>query len=115
MIDRAQMRQVFFNLVKNALEAMKDGGSLDIEISADDNNVYTSFRDSGAGISDAALARIFEPYRTTKAKGNGLGLMICRRIARAHGGDIDVESKSGEGTKFTVTLPRLERRVRRLS
>ena len=115
MIDRAQMRQVFFNLVKNALEAMKDGGSLDIEISADDNNVYTSFRDSGAGISDAALARIFEPYRTTKAKGNGLGLMICRRIVRAHGGDIDVESKSGEGTKFTVTLPRLERRVRRLS
>ena len=115
MIDRAQMRQVFFNLVKNALEAMKDGGNLDIEISADDNNVYTSFRDSGAGISDAALARIFEPYRTTKAKGNGLGLMICRRIARAHGGDIDVESKTGEGTKFTVTLPRLERRVRRLS
>ena len=115
MIDRAQMRQVFFNLVKNALEAMKDGGSLDIEISADDNNVYTSFRDSGAGISDAALARIFEPYRTTKAKGNGLGLMICRRIVRAHGGDIDVESKSGEGTKFTVTLPRLERRIRRLS
>ena len=115
MIDRAQMRQVFFNIVKNALEAMKDGGSLDIEIAADDNNVYTSFRDSGAGISDAALARIFEPYRTTKAKGNGLGLMICRRIVRAHGGDIDVESKSGAGTKFTVTLPRLERRVRRLS
>ena len=114
-LDGAQMRQVFFNLVKNALEAMKDGGSLDIEITVDDNDVSVSFRDSGAGIPDAELARIFETYRTTKAKGNGLGLMICRRIVRAHGGDIDVETKAGEGTKFTVHLPRLSKRVRRLS
>ena len=75
-IDRAQMEQVFFNLMKNALEAMKDGGSLMIEIKVDDTSVSVMFRDSGAGMSDTTLARLFEPYRTTKKRGTGLGLMI---------------------------------------
>ena len=71
---------------------------------------------SGSGIPAADLGRLFEPYHTTKGKlGNGLGLMMCRRIVRAHGGEIDVESKEGEGTRFTVRLPRLEKRVRRLT
>ena len=78
--------------------------------------VEVSFCDTGGGIPAADLARIFEPYRTTKgAEGNGLGLLICRRIVRAHGGEIDVESKEGEGTRFTVRLPRIEKRVRRLA
>jgi len=114
-IDRAQMEQVFFNLMKNALEAMKDGGVLSIELVHDDTSVSVMFRDSGAGMSDEALARLFEPYRTTKSKGTGLGLMICKRIVAAHGGEIAAESRSGKGTTFTVRLPRLEKRVRELT
>ena len=114
-IDRAQMEQVFFNLMKNALEAMKDGGELTIEIKHDDMSVSVVFRDSGVGMSDEALAHLFEPYRTTKKKGTGLGLMISRRIVAAHGGEIAVASEEGRGTTFTVRLPRLEKRVRELT
>ena len=116
LIDADQIGQVFFNLVKNALEAMKDGGELAIAVTSSDETVDVAFRDTGSGIPASELSRIFEPYHTTKGEsGNGLGLMICRRIVRAHGGEIDVESKEGEGTKFTVRLPRLEKRVRRLA
>lgn len=116
LLDVDQLGQVFFNLIKNALEAMKDGGELDIAVASTDDTVEISFRDTGAGIPAAELSRLFEPYRTTKGEaGNGLGLMICRRIVRAHGGEIDVESKEGAGTRFTVRLPRLEKRVRRLA
>ena len=114
-LDRDQMEQVFFNLVKNALEAMKDGGELTVQFDSDDETVTVSFRDSGAGMAPDVVAALFEPYRTTKRTGTGLGLMLSRRIVRAHCGDIEVESKEGAGTKFTVRLPRLERRVRRLT
>ena len=114
LVDHAQMEQVFFNLVKNAIEAMKDGGSLDIEVAADDRDVHVVFRDNGTGMDAATLAHIFEPYQTSKKQGSGLGLMLSRRIVHAHGGEIDVESKPGAGTAFTVRNPRLEKRVRRL-
>ena len=114
LVDCAQMEQVFFNLVKNAIEAMKDGGSLDIEVAADDRDVHVVIRDNGTGMDAATLAHIFEPYQTSKEQGNGLGLMLSRRIVHAHGGEIDVESKPGAGTAFTVRIPRLEKRVRRL-
>ena len=113
-LDCAQMEQVFFNLIKNALEAMKDGGELAITLDSDDDVVTVSFLDSGKGMTPDAVAALFEPYRTSKQSGTGLGLMISRRIERAHGGEIDVESKEGEGTKFIVRIPRLEKRVRRL-
>ena len=116
IFDEGQLQQVFFNLIKNALEAMKEGGALAIAIDVTDAEVAISFRDTGSGIPAADLGRLFEPYHTTKGElGNGLGLMMCRRIVRAHGGEIDVESKEGEGTRFTVRLPRLEKRVRRLT
>ena len=113
-LDKDQMEQVFFNLVKNALEAMKDGSALDISLGADDRDVTVSFRDSGVGMTDEQLAHLFEPYRTTKAKGTGLCLMITQRVVRDHGGSVAVESAPGRGTTFTVRLPRLERRVRAL-
>ena len=94
---------------------MKDGGELSIALDSSDDSVTVSFRDTGAGMAPGAVAALFEPYRTTKKQGTGLGLMLSRRIARAHGGDIDVESKEGEGTKFTVIVPRLEKRVRSLT
>lgn len=113
-LDRDLIEQVFFNIVKNALEAMKDGASLAIELSSDDRDVFVAFRDTGEGMTREQLAHLFEPYRTTKEKGTGLGLMVSKRIVADHGGTIAVESTPGTGTTFTVRLPRLERRVRQL-
>ena len=113
-LDKGQIEQVFFNLLKNALEAMKDGSSLAIEISADDRDVSITFRDTGIGMTEEQLAHLFEPYRTSKEMGNGLGLMVSKRIVTDHGGTIAATSKPGEGTTFVVKLPRIERRVRQL-
>ena len=113
-LDAEQMEQVFFNLLKNALEAMADGGTIAITLGSDDRDVILSIRDNGSGMDAEQLANLFEPYRTTKEKGTGLGLMISKRIVTEHGGAIAAESKPGEGTTFTLTLPRLERRIRAL-
>ena len=113
-LDAEQMEQVFFNLLKNALEAMADGGTIAITLGSDDHDVILSIRDNGSGMDAEQLANLFEPYRTTKEKGTGLGLMISKRIVTEHGGAIAAESKPGEGTTFTLTLPRLERRIRAL-
>ena len=111
-LDRDQMEQVFFNLVKNALEAMKDGGAIDVTLDSDDNDVSVSFKDSGVGMTADQLAHLFEPYQTTKEKGTGLGLMITSRIVGDHGGTIAAESQPGHGTTFTIRLPRIEKRIR---
>ena len=113
-LDKDQMEQVFFNIIKNAMEAMRDGGAITIELSSDDRDVSVVFRDSGSGMSDEQLAHLFEPYRTTKEKGSGLGLMISARIVNEHGGTIVAESELGHGTTFYIRLPRLERRIREL-
>ena len=113
-IDANQIEQVFFNILKNALEAMKDGGSITITLASDDDWVSVSFRDTGLGMTSEQLAHLFEPYRTTKEKGTGLGLMISKRIVADHGGTIDAASTPGEGTTFTIKIPRLEKRVRQL-
>lgn len=114
-IDKDQIQQVLFNLIKNALEAMHEGGSLVLDISSDDNDVILKISDDGLGMASEQVAHLFEPYRTTKSHGTGLGLMITARIIHDHGGAIDVESKVGEGTTFTVRIPRLERRTRALN
>ena len=115
LLDPGQIKQVFFNLVKNAMEAMPDGGSLEIAISAGDAFLRIDFLDSGVGISEESLGRIFEPYHTTKEKGTGLGLMIVKRIVEAHGGQIEVSSREGRGTRFRILLPLAERRIRKLT
>ena len=114
-LDRSQIKQVFFNLVKNALEAMPDGGSLKVVFGVGDAYVDISFIDTGKGIAPEELGRVFEPYHTTKKKGSGLGLMIVQRIIEEHGGEIELASKPGEGTCFKIRLPRSERRVRLLN
>ena len=113
-LDPAKIQQVYFNLLKNALEAIHDGGAIRIEVGSDDDDVFVAFRDNGEGMDADRLAHLFEPYRTSKEHGTGLGLMISQRIVRDHGGRIDVESAPGEGTTFTIRLPRIERRVRAL-
>ena len=114
MADRNQVKQVFFNLLKNALEAMQPGGRLRIRARTDDDNVIVALGDSGTGIKHEDLARLFQPYYTTKPGGHGLGLMIVQRIMREHGGQIGIESKEGAGTLVTLQFPRKDRRVRML-
>lgn len=113
-LDVNQLEQVYFNLLKNALEAMHDGGTITITVSSDDTDVAVAIRDTGKGMTTDQLANLFEAYRTTKPKGSGLGLMISSRIVHDHGGTIGAESRVGEGSVFTVKLPRLERRIREL-
>lgn len=112
--DRNQMRQAFFNIVKNAIQSMSKGGILTVTIFATDSTAGISFKDTGAGIPPDMFSRLFEPYKTTKAAGSGLGLMIVQRIVRDHGGEIEIESKPGAGTTFTVILPLDARRIRLL-
>ena len=114
-LDRSQVKQVFFNLIKNALEAMPDGGSLKIVFGVGDVYVDISFVDTGKGIAPEEIGRVFDPYHTTKPKGSGLGLMIVQRIIEEHGGEIELASKPGTGTCFKIRLPRSERRVRLLN
>ncbi|HEX2100188.1 MAG TPA: ATP-binding protein [Candidatus Synoicihabitans sp.] len=114
MADRNQLKQVFFNVLKNAVEAMQPGGKLHIVTRADDDNVYLLFGDTGSGIKQEDMLRLFEPYHTTKPSGHGLGLMIVQRIMREHGGQVGIESKPGTGTVVTLQLPRKDRRVRML-
>ena len=114
LADRNQLKQVFFNLIKNAMEAMEPGGELRIRTRTDDDYVFLMFGDSGSGIKQEDLVKLFQPYHTTKVGGSGLGLMIVQRILRAHGGQIGIESKEGVGTVVTVQFPRRDRRVRML-
>jgi two-component system, sporulation sensor kinase E len=114
MADRNQVKQVFFNITKNAMESMEPGGRLMIKSRADDDSVYLLFGDSGSGIRQEDLVRLFQPYHTTKPGGHGLGLMIVQRIMRLHGGQVGVESREGKGTVVTLQFPRKDRRVRML-
>jgi signal transduction histidine kinase len=114
MADRNQLKQVFFNLIKNAMEAMQPGGTLGIRVRADDDSVFIRLADTGAGIKQDDLSKLFSPYHTTKAGGHGLGLMIVQRIMRDHGGHVGIESKEGVGTVVTLQFPRKDRRVRML-
>ncbi len=113
-IDRDQMKQALYNVIKNSLEAMKRRGSLRIHTDMDDKHVLISFIDSGGGMSPEDLSRVFEPYFTTKPFGTGLGLLIVRRIVREHGGELSIVSSQGQGLTLTIRLPYIEKRVRML-
>lgn len=112
--DRGQIKQVFFNLIKNAMEAMEPGGSLSILARRDDEFVYLQFVDTGSGISEEDLPKVFRAYYTTKKEGNGLGMMIVERIMREHGGHINIESRKEVGTAITLQFPQQHRRTRLL-
>lgn len=113
MGDAGQLKQAFYNLVKNALQSMRHGGHLGIACRTDDDFVSLSISDDGCGVRKEDLPRIFKPYFTTKGSGGtGLGLMIVDRIVREHGASLSVDSTEGKGTTFTISFPRHERTVR---
>ncbi|OPH60255.1 hypothetical protein BC351_17305 [Paenibacillus ferrarius] len=105
--DEHQIKQVFINILKNALEAMDQGGTLRIEAEPDayGRNITIRFIDQGCGIAPERLPKLGEPFYSTKEKGTGLGLMVCYRIIEAHGGLMQIRSKLEEGTTVEITLP----------
>ncbi|MCL4475702.1 MAG: ATP-binding protein [Nitrospirae bacterium] len=104
--DPNQLKQVFINIINNAIFAMTEGGKLTLSTSLQGEYIIIKFKDSGHGIPEDVLRRIFEPFYTTKKdKGTGLGLSISYRIVQEHGGRIDVESSEGQGTTFTIRIP----------
>ncbi len=104
--DRDQIRQIIYNVAKNAVRAMPNGGTLTVEGREDGAWYSIRFRDTGRGMSEEEIARVFTPFSTAFDGGTGLGMAIVRRIVEDHGGAIDVESKPGEGTNVTILLPR---------
>ncbi|MBS2027656.1 MAG: PAS domain S-box protein [Deltaproteobacteria bacterium] len=108
-MDARLMRQVFVNLAENAIQAMPQGGALEVRLGRDARagveHCAVQFRDSGVGIPPEILPRIFEPFFTTRAKGTGLGLALVKRIVEGHRGEVEVESAAGVGTTFTVRWP----------
>lgn len=114
LLDPVQIKQVFYNLARNAMQAMTARGILNIAIRREAEWVVLSFRDNGCGISLEALPRITEAYYTTKEGGSGLGLMIVQRIIQEHGGQMEIESHHGRGTVVRLKLPAGGRQVRLL-
>lgn len=113
-LDPTQIQQVLLNLIKNAMQAMTSGGTLTVRTGEGSDGVWVSISDTGTGIPQEQVSRIFDPFYTTKKKGTGLGLMIVQRIVRAHGGRIELESHVGHGTTFRIWLPLHERKPRLL-
>jgi PAS domain S-box-containing protein len=103
-VDEEQMKQVFINLILNAQQAMAGGGRLTISTHQEDGWVKVSFQDAGCGIPEENMGKLFDPFFTTKEYGTGLGLPTVHRIVESHDGLIEVESKVGAGSKFTVSL-----------
>ena len=113
-LDRDQMKQAFYNVIKNSVEAMHRHGTLRIRTDLGDTQVIVRFVDTGGGMSAENLSRVFEPYFTTKPTGSGLGLLIVRRIVREHGGELSIESSQGRGLTLTIRLPFIDKRIRML-
>ncbi|MGC3956914.1 MAG: ATP-binding protein [Verrucomicrobiota bacterium] len=113
-IDPTQVQQALVNLVKNAMQAMTRGGTLTLQTGESSEAVWVSVADTGGGIPQEQINRIFEPFYTTKKKGTGLGLMIVQRIIRAHSGRIELDSHVGRGTTFRLWFPLQEKKPRLL-
>jgi len=103
--EENQIKQVFLNLLKNAIEAMPNGGEVRVSVRREEQTIVISFQDQGCGIPEDRIAKLGEPFYTTKETGTGLGLMVSFKIISHHGGNINVDSKVGVGTTFEVRLP----------
>ena len=107
-LDKIKMTRVMDNLIRNAAEAMADGGTLTIATREDEHGTIIEVSDTGVGIPEPDMEKLFRPFYTTKPKGVGLGLTYCKRTVEAHKGTIEAESNVGEGTKITITLPKTQ-------
>jgi signal transduction histidine kinase len=107
MVDRSQLKQVFLNMIYNALHAMSEGGKLKIALShePEEEKLIVSFKDNGCGIRPENIEKLFDPFYTTKSRGTGMGLAVSYNIVKKHEGEISVFSKPGEGTTFEIRLP----------
>ncbi|HEV7798305.1 MAG TPA: response regulator [Pyrinomonadaceae bacterium] len=105
MLDEASMRAALLNLMLNAVQAMPEGGRLTVTCGTVDATLRLVISDSGSGMSEEQLARIYEPFNSTKSRGLGLGMPYARKVVEEHGGTITVDSKLGEGTRVTIELP----------
>jgi signal transduction histidine kinase len=107
-MDHEQIQQVVMNIVLNGIEAMPDGGTITVRTTliqgGDGDSVGISFKDSGQGMTKEVLRQVFTPFFTTKERGTGLGLAVCRRIIVNHGGKIRVKSIPGQGTVFYIRI-----------
>jgi len=112
--DAVQLKQAFFNLLKNAIQAMPQGGRLAIACTAEEEFLRVDFTDSGSGIPLENMGRLFESFETNRPGGTGLGLFIVERIVRDHGGRLGVATREGEGTMFSLWLPLPDRQARRI-
>ncbi|MDR7073894.1 PAS domain S-box protein [Fictibacillus barbaricus] len=104
-VEENELKQVLINLVKNAMDAMEDGGTIHIKGEVQDNKIQLSIKDEGCGIPAECLKRIGEPFYTTKEKGTGLGLMVSTKIMKEHRGNLEFDSVEGEGTTVRMILP----------
>jgi len=111
-LDRDQVKQSFYNLIRNAAQAIGSDGELIVTTGADDESIWVRFSDDGPGIPAEKVGKVFDPYFTTKKTGSGLGLLIVHRIVREHGGRVDIQSEEGRGTRVTLFFPRVEKRIR---
>lgn len=104
-LDEPAMKQVFLNIIKNALAAMEGGGELKIQTRREGDQVLVAFSDTGSGVPEELHGKIFEPYFTTKDTGSGLGLTVVYKVVRDHGGEIQMDSRKNHGTVFKILLP----------
>lgn len=105
LVDPIQIKQVFLNVMMNAVEAMPDGGNLGVNIECVDGSIKIYIIDAGKGIQQSVLQNIYDPFFTTKSSGTGVGLSVCLKIVEDHGGTIDAVSEQGKGTTMLLTLP----------
>ena len=105
VVDPTLIKRVTMNLITNAIQAMPNGGELTIKVSCNEKEAQICVEDTGVGIAEEHKPKIFTPLFTTKAKGQGFGLAVCKKLIDAQGGEISFESEEGKGSKFTIKLP----------
>ncbi len=114
-LDADQIQQALYNLLRNAAQAVPPkSGCIHISTSHTDSEILLTIKDNGSGISPEHMGTLFEPFKTTKKSGTGLGLLIVRRIIRDHGGELEINSEVGQGTAVTLHFPRIEKHIRML-